>query len=318
MKTYLLRRVLMTVVLLYVVATMLFLFIHLIPGDPAEIILGSSEHHQPTREQIETIRIRLGLDRPLHEQYVSYFSNLLRGDMGVSFLTGRQVSVDLRLRFGRTMQLVLPAIVISSVLGIVLGIMAAQSRGTWLDAALSGVSVLGHCVPVFVVGPVIVLVISIRLGWLPSSGYIEFGTEGFRSLRYMILPVITLATGRIATTMRMTRMAMVEQLVMDYVRTARAKGLSERLVVYRHALKNALLPVVTVIGLQLGVTFTGGLIVESVFNWPGLSSMLIRALTNRDYPTIQGTVLLSSTIFVLINLLTDLAYAYLDPRLHYQ
>lgn len=317
MKRYLLQRVGLTLVLIWMVATILFLFVHLLPGDPADVILGSNDQHQPTPEQLATVRRQLGLDRPLHEQYLRYFGGLLRGDLGVSFLTGRPVALDLQLRFGRTLQLVVPAIVLSSVLGVVLGILAARARGRWTDAALSAVGLVGFSVPVFVIAQMLVLLLSIQLRWLPSSGFAEFSRDPARSLGYMVMPVIALALGPIATTMRMTRTTVVEQLLQDYVRTARAKGLSERVVLYRHVLKNALLPVVTVIGLQVGSMFAGSVLVEYIFNWPGLNSLLLRSIGGRDYPVIQGSVLLTSVIFILVNLVTDLSYALLNPRVRY-
>lgn len=316
MTRYLARRISLSLLMLWVVATVLFLFVHLLPGDPAMIILGGEESN-PSPEQIETVRRKLGLDRPLHEQYLSYFGGLLRGDLGESFLTGRPVALDLRLRFGRTLQLVGPALILASLLGVLVGLLAANSRGRWPDGLLSSIGLAGYSMPSFVVGSLLVLVISIWLGWLPSSGYVEFGRSPGRFLAYLILPVTALAIRRMAATMRMTRMSMIEQYMMDYVRTARAKGLREWLVIYRHVLRNALIPVVTVIGLQLGNMFAGAMIVENLFNWPGLNRMLLKAMNNRDYPMILGGVLLTSTIFVLINLFTDLTYAIIDPRIRH-
>lgn len=316
MTRYLARRISLSLLMLWVVATVLFLFVHLLPGDPAMIILGGEESN-PSPEQIETVRRKLGLDRPLHEQYLSYFGGLLHGDLGESFLTGRPVALDLRLRFGRTLQLVGPALILASLLGVLVGLLAANSRGRWPDGLLSSIGLAGYSMPSFVVGSLLVLVISIWLGWLPSSGYVEFGRSPGRFLAYLILPVTALAIRRMAATMRMTRMSMIEQYMMDYVRTARAKGLREWLIIYRHVLRNALIPVVTVIGLQLGNMFAGAMIVENLFNWPGLNRMLLKAMNNRDYPMILGGVLLTSTIFVLINLFTDLTYAIIDPRIRH-
>lgn len=317
MRRYVVRRIGMTLIMVWAVATILFFFIHMIPGDPAEVILGSSETFHPSPEQIATVRKKLGLDRPLHEQYLSFMGGLLKGKMGDSFLTGRPVALDLRIRFVRTLQLVIPAIVISSATGIALGVLAARFRGRWADSLLSAIGLLGHSLPTFVIANLLVLIFSIQLGLLPSSGFIEFQRNPTRALGYMVLPVLALAVGRMGSTMRMTRMAMVEQLLSDYVRTARAKGLTERVVIYRHVLKNALLPVVTVIGLQLGSMFAGAVVIESIFNWPGLNRMLLSAVTNRDYPLVQGAVLVTSTIYMLTNLVTDLTYAWLNPRIRY-
>lgn len=315
---YLRRRLGLTLLLLWLVATLLFLFVHIMPGDPAQVILGSSETDQPTPEQLEMVRKKLGLDRPLQVQYATYLAGLVRGDMGRSFLTGRPVALDLRLRLVRTLQLIIPAITLSSLLGIALGTLAASRRGSLWDPLLSSFALLGFSIPVFVSGNILVLILALRLGFLPSGGWVEFSQEPIRFFSYLLMPMLALAMGPMATTMRMARAAVVEQLGLDYVRTARAKGLSQRVVLYRHVLKNALMPVVTVIGLQVGSMFAGSVLVEYIFNWPGLNSLLIRSIGDRDYPIIQGTVLLASFIFVLINLVTDLSYAWLNPRLRYE
>lgn len=317
MGRYVLRRILSTIVMLWVVATILFFFIHLLPGDPAMMILGGSEDFQPTPAQLERVRSQLGLDRPVLVQYVDYMVGMARGDLGVSFLTGRSVAEDLSLRFFRTLQLVLPAIVLASVAGVLMGVWAARTKSRAVDLLLSTIGLLGHSLPTFVVGNLLVLLFAIHWGLLPSSGYVEFSRDPGRSIAYMVLPVLALASGRMGTTMRMTRMAMADQASMDYSRTARAKGVSERKIAYRHQLKNAALPVVTVIGLQLGGMFAGAVIVEALFNWPGLNRMLISAVTNRDYPLIQGAVLLTSAIYMIVTLLTDITYSVLNPRIRY-
>lgn len=317
MGSYILKRVLGTVLMLWVVATILFLFIHLLPGDPAMLILGASEEYMPTQEQLDKVTADLGLDRPLVEQYGNYIADLLRGDMGRSYLTGREVSTDVRLRFFRTLQLVLPAILLSTVAGVGLGIWAARTRRRAVDLLLNVVAMLGHSVPTFVVGYLLVYAFAILWKVLPSSGYIEFSRDPWAAVKYAVLPVIALASGRMGSTMRMTRMAMVEQLALDYSRTARAKGVSEARIAYRHQLKNAALPVVTVVGLQLGGMFAGAIIVEAVFNWPGLNRLLLGAVNNRDYPLILGTVLATSVIYMLSTLLTDLVYSMLNPRIRY-
>jgi peptide/nickel transport system permease protein len=312
---FLVRRLLVTFVLIWLVTTVVFMFVRLLPGDPASAILGTSESFQPTEEQLNTVRQRLGLDRPLHEQYATYISGLVRGDLGESLTSGRAVGLDLRLRLGRTLQLMVPALLLSSLLGIAIGVLAARARGRLLDPILSVIGLVGFSVPVFVIGNVMVLILAIQLEWLPSSGYIDFTQDPVRSLRYMAMPTIALALAPLAVTMRMTRTTVVEELGLDYVRTARAKGLRERLVVNRHVLKNAMLPILAVIGLQVGAAFSGSVIVEYVFNWPGIGRLLLQAIDSRDYPVIQGTVLLLSTLFVLVNLVTDISYAYVNPRL---
>jgi peptide/nickel transport system permease protein len=312
---FLIRRLLVTVALIFLVTTVVFMFVRLMPGDPASAILGASESFQPTEAQLTTVRQRLGLDRSLPEQFATYLGGLARGDLGESLTSGRSVALDLRLRLGRTLQLMVPALVLSSLLGIAIGVVAARARGRLLDPVLSVIGLVGFSVPVFVIGNVMVLILAIELEWLPSSGFVEFAQDPLRSLRYMVMPTIALALAPLAVTMRMTRTTVVEELGLDYVRTARAKGLRDRIVVYRHVLKNAMLPILAVIGLQVGAAFSGSVIVEYVFNWPGVGRLLLQAIDSRDYPVIQGTVLLLSTLFVLVNLLTDLSYAYMNPRL---
>jgi len=312
---FLVRRLLITVMLIWLVTTVVFMFVRLLPGDPAMAILGASESFQPTEAQLTTVRQRLGLDRTLPEQYASYLGGLVRGELGESLTSGRSVALDLRLRLGRTLQLMVPALLLSSLLGIAFGVLAARARGRLLDPVLSVVGLIGFSVPVFVIGNVMVLILAIQLEWLPSSGFVEFTQDPLRSLRYMVMPTIALALAPLAVTMRMTRTTVVEELGLDYVRTARAKGLRERVLTYRHVLKNAMLPILAVIGLQVGAAFSGSVIVEYVFNWPGVGRLLLQAIDSRDYPVIQGTVLLLSTLFILVNLVTDLSYAYMNPRL---
>lgn len=317
MTAYLARRIALSLFLLWVVATMLFFFVHILPGDPADVILGSSDQFVPSAEQLARVRTELGLDQPLLVQYTRYMAKVVRGDLGRSLLNQRPVALDLRIRLTRTVQLIIPAILLSTLTGVALGILAARARGTLTDVLLSTLALTGFSLPAFVTGNLLVLAFALNLRWLPSSGYTDFAADPMRWLSYAALPLIALSLGPMATTMRMTRTAVIEQLNQDYVRTARSKGLTESRVVYRHVLKNALLPVVTVVGLQLGAMFAGSVVVEYVFNWPGMSSLLIRSIGSRDYPVIQGTFLLSSTIFVTINLLTDLSYSVLNPRLRY-
>jgi peptide/nickel transport system permease protein len=303
--------------LVWAVGSLVFLFIHLLPGDPAQIILGSSETRQPTADEIARVQERLGLEKPLLRQYGDFVSAAVTGDLGRSFMNNRPVSHDLGLRLGRTLQLIVPAVALSAVIGIFLGILAARSRGRWADTGISAIGLLGHSLPGFVTGSLLVLLFAIQLDALPSSGYASPFESPGRFLRYVALPLVTLTLGGIGPVMRMTRMTMVEQAGQDYVRTARSKGIDERAVTYRHVLRNALLPVVTVIGLQLGSRFAGTVLVETIFNWPGISSYLIGAINNRDYPVVQGTMIVIAAIFVFVNLLTDLLYAVIDPRIRY-
>jgi peptide/nickel transport system permease protein len=293
--TYLLRRLALSLLLLLVVATLLFFSIHLLPGDPALLILGG-DAAQATPEQLARVRARLGLDRPLAVQYASWLARAARGDLGTSMVDDRPVARDLANRLPRTLQLVVPASALAVAAGIPLG---------------------GFSMPVFVTGTLLVVVFSLTLGWLPPAGYVPFAEDPWGFLRHLALPVLALSAAPLATTMRMTRSSFLEHAALDYVRTARAKGLGERTVARRHVLRNALLPVVTVVGLQVGTMFAGAVLVEYIFSWPGLNALLLNSLGTRDYPVIQGVVLLAAALFVAVNFLTDLCYALINPRIRY-
>jgi peptide/nickel transport system permease protein len=313
---YLLRRLGLALLLLWVVATVLFFSIHLLPGDPAILILGG-DAAQASPEQLARVRARLGLDRPLAAQYVSWLGRLSQGDLGTSLLDDRSVARDLANRLPRTLQLVVPATVLAVAIGIPLGIFAARRRGRLADPTTSAVALAGFSMPVFVVGMGLVLVFSLRLRWLPPAGYVSPGEDPMAFLRHLALPVLALAAAPLATVMRMTRSSYLEEAARDFVRTARAKGLAERVVAWRHVLRNALLPVASIVGLQVGSMFAGAVLVEFIFSWPGMNALLLSALGTRDYPVIQGVVLLGSTLFVGVNLLTDVCYVLLNPRIRY-
>lgn len=313
---YVWRRLGSSAILFWVVATIIFFSLHILPGDPALTILSSGESASPSREQVETLRKELGLDSPLSEQYVDYMSGLAKGDLGESFTTGRSVASDLGARGFRSLQLIIPAILLSSIVGIAVGIVAARFGGNATDTILSTASLIGFSVPVFVFGYGVVLIFAIWLPLLPAGGWApvsEVGLTGYMS--FLTLPVLALSLRPAAEVMRMTRSSVIEEFGGGYVQTARAKGLSESYILVRHILRNALLPVVTVIGLQTGTMIAGTVLVERVFNWPGLGTYLVSAVTQRDYPVIQGAVLLTAFILVIINLVTDLSYAWLNPRL---
>ena len=317
MLRYLLRRTGLSLALLFVVATILFFSIHLLPGDPVLLILGG-DAAQPTPEQIATVRAKLGLDKPLWLQYVTWLERVIRGDLGRSLVDDRPVARDLANRLPRTLQLVVPATLIATALGVPLGMFAARRRGRLADPLASSTALLGFSMPVFVVGMLLVALFSITLGWLPPTGYVPFGEDPLGFLRHLILPAVALAAAPMAITMRMTRSSFLEQSSLDYVRTARAKGLPEPAVAWRHVLKNALLPVVTVVGLQIGGMFAGAVLVEYIFSWPGLNTLLLNSISTRDYPIIQGVVLLAAVLFVFVNLITDLCYAFVNPRIRYE
>ena len=314
---YLLRRTGASLVLLFVVATILFFSIHLLPGDPVLLILGG-DTAQPTPEQIATVRAKLGLDRPLWLQYLTWLQRVTRGDLGRSLVDDRLVARDLANRLPRTLQLVIPATLLATAAGVSLGMFAARRRARLADPIASSTALMGFSMPVFVVGMLLVAVFSITLGWLPPTGYVSFGEDAAGFLRHLILPTLALSAAPIAITMRMTRSSFLEQASLDYVRTARAKGLPEPAVAWRHVLRNALLPVVTVVGLQIGGMFAGAVLVEYIFSWPGLNTLLLNSISTRDYPIIQGVVLLAAALFVFVNLITDLCYALINPRIRYE
>lgn len=316
MRAYLVRRFITAAVLLWVVASVVFFSIYLLPGDPAHIILGGMDAN-PTPEQLRAVRKSLGLDRPIVVRYVDWLGGVVHGDLGRSLVTSRPVAGDLSTRLLRTLQLILPAIAVATVVGIAAGLFAARRRGTVLDPLASTWALLGFSVPVFVAGPILVYVFALWLRALPSGGYANLYEGPGRFLAHLVLPALTLAAAPMATTMRMTRSAVLEQLPQDYVRTARSKGLGERGVLRHHVLRNAYLPVLTILGLQVGAMFAGSVIVETIFNWPGMNTYLLQAINVRDYPVIQAVVLVASAIFVAVNFLTDVGYALLDPRIRY-
>jgi ABC-type dipeptide/oligopeptide/nickel transport system permease component len=284
------------------VCTLVFLLIHLVPGDPVEAMLGESA--QPADRA--ALRHALGLDRPVGEQYIAYLKGLTRLDLGQSFHYQRPVRALLAERIPATVELTVAALVLALVLAIPLGVLAARHRGRWVDSGAMGFSLLGISMPNFWLGPVLILVFSLWLGLTPVSG-----REGAASL---VLPAVTLGTGLAAVLARMVRSSVLEVLEEDYIRTARAKGLREGTVLRRHALRNAWLPVLTLVGLQLGGLLGGAVITETVFAWPGVGSLLVEAIQSRDYPVVQACVLLISLVYVLVNTLTDLVYVWVDPR----
>jgi peptide/nickel transport system permease protein len=316
LRVYLLRRLVVAFALLWVVATVVFISVYLLPGDPAHAILGGMDAN-PTPEQLSAVREKLGLNRPIMARYVEWLAGLLRGDFGRSLITDRSVASDLAVRLGRTLQLIVPAIAIAVVVGVPAGVFAARRRRTVLDPLTSAAALLGFSVPVFVIGPLLVYVFSLWLRLLPSGGYVHPAEEPVGFLRYLVLPALALAAGPMATAMRMARSSVLEQMPLDYVRTARSKGLAEGELLGRHVLRNALLPVLTIVGLQVGAMFAGSVIVEVIFNWPGMNAFLLSAIGVRDYPVIQAVVLTASALFVMVNFLTDVGYAVLDPRIRY-
>ncbi|MDR7420403.1 MAG: ABC transporter permease [Armatimonadota bacterium] len=315
MRAFLVRRLLSAAALVCVVATIVFFLIHLVPGDPALTIIGE-EHATP--EKLAAVRSALGLDRPLHVQYATWAAWIVRGDLGRSLVTSRPVRQDLGLRLPRTLELIAAAVGLAVVIGVPLGVVAARHHNGPLDMGASVLALVGVSAPVFVTGTLLVLAFSVQWRLLPSSGWTAVTTDPAGHAARLLMPAVVLSAGMSAVVMRMTRSSLLEVVLQDFIRTARAKGLAERRVLFRHALKNSLIPVVTVIGVQMGNLLGGSVIVEEVFAWPGVSTYLITGVSQRDYPVVQGVVLVICLAFVLINLGVDLLYGFLDPRIRYQ
>ncbi len=309
---YVVRRLAAALVLALAVATVVFMLLRLVPGDVVTVMLGESD---VSPEKVTALRHALGLDRPVLVQYASWLSRAVRGDFGNAFLSGRRISDDLAARIPRSLELGVTALLLAMLLGIPLGAASAQRPGSTLDLVAGGVAVLGLTLPSFVIGLLLVLLLGLELHWFPATGYVDFGTDAVGHLRHLVLPAVTLAMTILPVIARMTRASMLETIPQDFVRTARAKGLAERTVVVRHVLRNSLIPVVTVIGLQAGTLLGRIVLVEYIFNWPGLSSLLLHGVFQRDYPLVQAVVLVIALAFVLINLLVDLAYGMIDPRI---
>jgi peptide/nickel transport system permease protein len=303
---YIIKRILIGIPILFLVITTVFFAFRLIPGDAARILAGD----EAPIERVEQIRTELGLDRPVLVQYGAYLAGIARGDLGVSFSSRRPVAVEIGTRFGNTLSLALAAIALATVVGIVLGVISALFRGKLADHVVTVIALLGISVPVFWLGLLMMQLFSVQLGWLPAAGH---GTW-----RHFIMPTITLSVFSIAFITRMTRSSLLETIAQDYVRTARAKGVRERLVLLLHSLRNALLPVTIVVGLRFGYMVGGAVITEEVFAWPGLGRLLILAVGQRDIPLVQGLLLVFATSFVLVNLFVDVLYAFLDPRIRHR
>ena len=316
MRSYLARRLLLLVPVLVGVSVVVFLVLHLSPGDPAEIMLGS----QATQEDLARLRRELGLTEPLHVQYVHWVAHVARGDLGRSIWMKRPVLDEVLNRYKATLVLTASGLLLSTVGGIILGVASAVRPHSFLDRMSAVTSLFGASMPVFWLGIVLMVVFSLWLGWLPASGmWAPYGEGGLRDLlAHLVLPAVTLAAASLTIIARLTRSTMLEILSQDYIRTARAKGLVEQRVVFRHGLKNALVPIVTVVGVQAGYLLGGAVLTETVFAWPGVGTLVVQGILARDVPLVQGCVLVVALTFVLVNLAVDVLYAYLDPRIRYE
>lgn len=305
MQQFIIRRILIAFVVLFGVSTFVFFMVHLIPGDPATVMLGVRA--TPTR--VAALRESMGLDEPLVVQYGNFLLNVVQGDFGRSFRTNRPVVHEIQVRMWPTVQLALAGMGLALLIGIASGVLAASKRDTWVESAVMVLAMIGISIPNFVLGMLLMLFFSVHLRWLPTMGY---GTPF-----HLVLPALSLGFLYSAIIARITRSSMVEILGMDYIRSARAKGLSEQTVMYKHALRNGLIPVVTIAGLYLGVLLGGAVVIETLFSWPGLGRLAVESIAARDYPMIQGIVLVLATGFVFVNLLVDISYGFLDPRIQY-
>ena len=302
---YLIRRILLTIPVLLGVATLVFALIHLVPGDPAQAMLGDSA----SATDVADLRSRLGLDRPLLEQYARFMSGLVQGDLGTSFRTSQPVLIAIAERVPATVELALASMLVAVLVAMPLGIIAAVRRGTPVDYMAMTIALFGISIPNFWLGPMLAIVFAVQLGWLPVSG-----RGGWESL---VLPAISLGAALAAILARMTRASLLEELRELYVRAAQARGVSRARAVLAHALRNSLIPLVTILGLQFGAVLTGAVITETIFAWPGVGRLLIQSISFRDYPLVQGCILLIAVTYVTVNLITDLVYGVLDPRIRY-
>jgi peptide/nickel transport system permease protein/oligopeptide transport system permease protein len=302
---FIVRRLMLSIPTLLGVMIVVFLLLYVAPGDPVQDMVGE----RADAETIARLRKELHLDEPLPKQFILYAGGVLRGDLGNSYITQRPIIRDIKERFPKTLLLAGSAMLLASVLGITIGVLSAKNPGGWFDRLGLGLAYLGISFPVYWVGLILILIFAVTLRWLPPSGY--------GGIKYLILPALALGSRSIAFLARVTRSSMLEVLGGDFVRTARAKGLRERVVIARHALRNALIPIITVLGLDFGYYLTGSILTETIFSWPGIGRYVVNAISRRDLPAINGSVLFLSVVFVLVNLITDLAYAKADPRVAY-
>jgi ABC-type dipeptide/oligopeptide/nickel transport system permease component len=301
-----LQRILFSLPALWLIVTMVFLLAHIVPGDPVQQMLGEGAR----TEDIARLRHSLGLDQPIALQYTHFLSGILRGNLGQSFRFQLPVTQVVLSHYPATIELALVALVVCALIAIPSGLLAAEGRGTSTDHAVGILTLFGLSVPNFALGPVLILVFSVMFGWLPVSG------RGGPA--HLILPAVTLGAALAAILTRMVRTSVIEELSSDYVRTARAKGLSESAVLFRHAFRNALIPILTILGLQFGTLLAGTIVTETIFSWPGIGRLAVQAIQARDYPLLQGCILFIAISYVVVNLLTDIVYVFIDPRVRFE
>jgi peptide/nickel transport system permease protein len=333
MKWYIIKRLLQIIPVILGVTLIAFALIHLAPGDPVRTMLGQ----HATQQEIDDIRAKYGLDQPLYVQYFIWLGDVLQGDFGRSILSHEQVTTEIASRFPNTIELAIAAMIFAILIGVVAGIISATKQYSAADYTVMGIALFGISMPVFWLGIMLMMIFGVFLGWLPIGGRIDLllpfqritgfmvidsiitgnGAALISVLRHLLLPAIALGTIPMAIIARTTRSSMLEILRQDFIRTERAKGLSERKVIYKHAIRNAMVPVVTVIGLNFGLLLSGAILTETVFSWPGVGRLVVDAVYARDYPLVIGCILIFALVFVIVNLITDLLYTYIDPRIHY-
>ena len=314
MLRYIIRRILYAIPVLFIITVIVFSLIHLIPGDPVRMIFGV----RATQEKVAVVKAELNLDKPIYIQYYIWIKGVLKGDFGDSLRSNEPVLPTILPKLVNTFILTMTSLIFSIIVSIIFGVIAASRRNTMTDFTVMGVAIFGISIPIFWSGIISILFFSSFLHILPSMGYVSFIKDPIAGIRHLILPAGVLGFALTSYTTRMTRSQMIDVLNQDYVITARAKGLGERLVIYKHALKNALIPIVTAIGLEFGYLMGGQVLIEQIFAWPGIGKLVVNAIFNRDYTIIQGVVLVVAVIFVFVNLLVDITYAFLNPKIRYK
>ncbi len=314
MLSYIFKRILSLIPVLFVVSVVIFSIVHLTPGDPARVILGP----EASPDQVATLREQMGFNRPIVVQYLSWLGAVLQGDFGDSIFMRMPVTQAIANHAAPTLSLAILAQLFTIAVAVPLGILAARKRGTFFDQGVMGITLIGMAIPSFLLGLLLVLLVGVELGWLPVAGYRPLSDGLGEHLKYLILPAISLGTIQSALIARMTRSSMLDVLKVDYIRTAKAKGMRERRIIYRHALRNAAMPILTVIGVTFGGLVTGAVVTETIFNLPGLGQLIVNSINRRDYAVIQGVVLFVTLVYVLLNLLIDLLYGVVDPRVRLQ
>lgn len=310
MLSYIIKRIFSLVPVLFVVSIVIFMLVHITPGDPASVMLGVDA----TKEQLEELRHEMGLDLPIYQQYFNWLIGVLQGDFGMSYFMKEPVIASIVSHIGPTLSLAIIAQTLTILIAVPLGIAAANRRGTMADQSIMGVSLLGMSIPSFLLGLFLILLIGVKLGWLPVAGYEPLSSGIWNHVKYLIMPAISLGAIQAALVARMARTSMLEVLNTNFIKTAKAKGVKKRIIIYKHALRNAFLPILTVIGQTFGILVAGAVVTETIFNIPGIGQLIINSVERRDYSVIQGVVLFVTLSYVFINLIIDLLYGVVDPR----